>query len=71
MIGQVQGSAHGRRPPSPGVAKGSEQVVETTLKPDFSVVLTPMVGEDLDKELRAKKVHRHGQCGPPTAPACC
>ncbi|MBI3839724.1 MAG: ATP-dependent metallopeptidase FtsH/Yme1/Tma family protein [Planctomycetia bacterium] len=40
----------------PAAAKGSQQVVETTLKPDFSVVLTPMVGEDLDQEMRNKKV---------------
>ena len=40
----------------PADAKGAEQVIEKTLKPDFTVVLSPLVGEDLDKELRAKGV---------------
>jgi cell division protease FtsH len=45
----------------PGAAKGSQQVVEQQLKTDFSVVLIPLVGEDLEKELRAKGVKIRAQ----------
>jgi cell division protease FtsH len=38
----------------PGAKSGEE--VEKRLKPDFTVNLTPLTGEDLEKELRAKNV---------------
>jgi cell division protease FtsH len=37
-------------------AKDAERVVQKQLKPDFSVNLIPLVGEDLEKELREKHV---------------
>ncbi len=65
-----------REPPKvaetkPGAAKGSEQVIEKQLKPDFLVNLTPLVGEDLDKDMRAKGVLVQRPARPPTAPVCC
>ncbi len=50
-----------KEPPTQAVTrpvgeKGAEQVVEKKLKPDFVVYLSPLVGEELDRELLAKGV---------------
>ena len=39
------------------VAKGEEKPVKRELKPEFSAVLSPYVGEELDREMRDKAVH--------------
>jgi cell division protease FtsH len=61
FVGTDQLDGKFKQPPKvpvvkPSTTTGGKQVVEEQLKRDFSVVLIPLVGEDLEKELRAKGV---------------